>query len=260
LQYVVQFKKTTDTFWTTSNTSVRNPTIDLRPFGPGTYQFRAQVVNQILQGVAPTNLADSNWVTSTRDTVYSTVAVAPAYLNIAKSTASTVYLIAAPSSTPGALYEFQYSTGGAYTSFGPATATRNPTFTLPAPGTYTFQVIVTAPGFTASAPRPTAPGSSVTVASAAVAPAYLNFVKKFPGRMVYLIAAASTSPGVNYVFEYSTDGFVTVLGATAPSTVRNPYITLPVDGTYSFRVKVTGGTGGFTDSLFTDMVGTVAIP
>lgn len=257
-QYVVQFRKVGDAFWNTSNTKVRNPVIDLKPYGPGTYEFRAQVVNQLLQGDATTNLADSNWVTSgSRTTVYSNQAVAPAYLNIASSTPTSVYLIAAPSSTPGALYDFQYSTGGAYTSFGTPTTTRNKTFTLSAPGTYTFQVIVTAPPtFTASTPR--VASGNVQVASAAVAPAYLNFVKKYPGRMVYLISAPSATAGVNYQFEYSEAAAPGVWTALPASPVRNPYITLPADGTYSFRVLVTGG--GFTDSLYTTMAGTVAIP
>ncbi len=266
-KYLVQFRKVGATFWHTSPTNVRNPTIDLRnlgtpetaDLGPGTYEFRAQVVNQLLQDTATTNMADSNWVVSTRNSVYSNVAVAPAYLNIAKSTASTVYLIAAPSSTPGAQYEFQYNTGGGWTSFGAATATRNLTFTLPAPGTYQFQVIVTAPGFIASNPRIAA--GNVVIASAAVAPAYLNLAKTFPAtRTVYLIAAPSTSPGVNYVFEYSEAAAPGVWTALAASPVRNPYITLPATGTYSFRVKATGGAGGFTDSLYTNMVGTVALP
>jgi len=243
LKYVVQFKKTTDTFWNTSNTSVRNPTIDLKPYGPGEYQFRAQVVNQILQDVATTNLADSNWVTSTRNTVYSTVAVAPAYLNIQTTTASSVYLISAPSSTPGAVYDFQYNNGSGWVSFGGANATRNKTFTLPAPGTYQFQVIITATGFTASTPRIAA--GNVVIASAAVAPVYVNIQTQFPATgKVYLISAPAPQPGVSYEFGYSTDGTNYVW--TNTGTVRNPYLQMPAPGTYTFKVRVTGG--GFTTS------------
>ncbi len=71
-----------------------------------------------------------------------------AYLNIQTFNAekASVYLISAPSSTPGAVYNFQYRlNGGTWTSIGTPSATRNPTFTLPAgPGSYEFQVYVTA--------------------------------------------------------------------------------------------------------------------
>jgi len=77
-KYLVQYRKQGSTFWHTNPSNIRNPYVDLRnlgtaetaDLGPGTYEFRVQVVNQILQDTAKTNYADSNWTYSTTTTTY----------------------------------------------------------------------------------------------------------------------------------------------------------------------------------------------
>jgi hypothetical protein len=172
-------------------------------------------------------------------------------VNIQSSTPSSVYLISAPSSTPNAVYDFQVSKdGAAFVSLGTATTTRNRTFPLPAgPGTYTFQVVVTAPApYAGSATR--AAVGSVVIAAKAIAPAYLNIQTKFPATgKVYLISAPAPQVGVSYVFSYSSDGGTTWSAGVNTGATRNPTITIPgppTGKTYIFRVLVTGG--GFTDS------------
>jgi spore coat protein A len=166
-KYLVQYRKRGNTFWHTNPTNILNPYVDLRKLGtaetadlgPGTYDFRVQVVNQILQDTANTNLADSNWTYTTWTTIHPATSVTPASLKIQSNTQTSVNLVSAASSTPGAAYEFQYSlNGGLWTSFGAATAASSGNFALPTGmmGTFKFQVIVTSttvPDYTASAPR-----------------------------------------------------------------------------------------------------------
>jgi hypothetical protein len=232
----------------TTPAAVLNPTVNLP--GPGTYQFRVYIT---AAGYTP-----SAFTTAPGNVVIAAPATAPAYLVIQSFNAqkASVYLISAPSSTPGAVYNFEYNKDNAgWVAIGTPGAVSNPTFTLPAPGTYQFRVYITAAGFTPSAA--TATVSTATVSNVLATPAYLNIQARYPSTgKVYLISAPSVSstPGLKYVFEYSADNGATWT-ALAPNAARNPTIQMPGSGNYTFQVKVTDTNGIYTDSGYATAVG-----
>jgi len=249
---VYNFQVNDGTGWVNIGTpsAVRNPTFNLLT---GTYQFRVFIT--------ATGFSPSAFTTTVGTATIAIPAKAPNALNIQtfSDLSKSVYLIAAASATAGAVYNFQYSTdnGANWANIGTPSATRNPTFTLLAPGTYKFRVFVTAPGYVAS-PFTTTVGSAA-VTSALAAPAYLNIQATFPASgQVYLISApsATVTPGLRYVFEYK-EALAPTWTALAPNAARNPTIQLPAPGTYSFRVKVTDVLGVYvTDSAYSNAAGT----
>ena len=249
--YNFEYSANGGTSWTpvtVANPLATNPTITLP--SPGTYLFRAYVT--------ATGYTASGYTAGTGPCVYSALIAAPTYLATpAVSNANgTVSMIAAASATPGATYNFEYSANGG-TSWTPATVANplatNPTITLPAPGTYLFRVYVTATGYTASGYTA---GTGPCVFSALIAaPAYLSTpaVANTNGT-VYMIAAASATPGATYNFEYSANGGTSWTPATVANPLAtNPTITLPAPGTYLFRVYVTAT--GYTASGYTGGIG-----
>jgi hypothetical protein len=162
-------------------------------------------------------------------------------------------MIADVSPTPGASYNYEYSSNGG-ASWTPATVGTNltavnPTITLPAPGTYLFRVYVTANGFTASG-FTTGSGACVYQAVAQT-PAWFSVPATSNAYgSVYMIADASPTPGAVYHYEYSSDSGASWTAATVGSnlTAVNPTITLPAPGTYIFRVYVTAN--GYTTSSY----------
>ncbi|NJC89266.1 MAG: laccase [Desulfuromonas sp.] len=144
---------------------------------------------------------------------------------------------ATASSTPGALYNYQYRLVGApaWTNGKMNQTALSVTITLPAPGIYEFQVYVTATGFKAS--TPTAGSSSCTVSNVTVPPASLTVPATTASASVQTIAAPTPTPGTfNYRFQYSANA-----GATWKTyydgPLLNPTATLPATGTYTFRAR-----------------------
>jgi len=213
----------------------------------GTYYYRVKAVKNPMQ--------DSDWV-SGQCVVTWPVAVAPATFTVpaTATTAGTVYLLAGSSPTPGANYFFEYSSNGGSSWIpiaGQNPLVRNPTITLPGPGTYQFRVYVTATanGYTQSSYRN---GSgSCLFSSVATAPSTFSVPVSSTGTgTAYVIAGASPTPGANYHFEYSKNGGAWTAFTGLSSTVRNPTLSLPGGGSYQLRVYVTAA--GFTASATTN--------
>ncbi len=227
-QYVFQYSSDGGATWATYNSgSVRNPTFTL---ASGTYLFQVYVVAD--------NYLPSSVRAASNPCVVSNVAIAPALLTVPMTTtgSGTVGISAAASPTPGAQYVFQYSADGVSWTTYNSGSVRNPALTLPAPGTYQFQVYVTAAGYAPSAI--TAGSNTCTFSGVAVAPALLTVPTTTTGSgAVGISAAASPTPGAQYVFQYSTDG--TNWTTYNSGSVRNPALTLPAPGTYRFQVYVT---------------------
>jgi FtsP/CotA-like multicopper oxidase with cupredoxin domain/fibronectin type 3 domain-containing protein len=181
-------------------------------------------------------------------------AVASATLTIPTNatSAGSVSVTAAASTTLGATYVFQYRKVGtaAWTAFNGGSI-RNPTITGLIPGVYQFQVYVTANGFAASS---VTPGSNTcTVSNVAVAPATLTVPATTTTGRVTVVAAASPTPTVVYVFEYQKQG-TTTWTQIYRGPLASPTLLLPARGTYLLRVKVSDpGTAApvYADSPYT---------
>ncbi len=75
MQYVVQYKQTTATFWETNNQKTAVQTVPVHLLGPGTYQFRAQYIEPAIQNVHANTAPDSPWTAAVANAVFSGVAI-----------------------------------------------------------------------------------------------------------------------------------------------------------------------------------------
>lgn len=144
-QYVVQYRKVVATFWETNGLTTATQNVNLTATGPGTYEFRAQIIEPALQTVRAMSRPDSAWVTSATQVAFSGVIINP------------------PHTLPGGVVGAAYTTTltasggtGVYTWSVPATPVGN---ALPAgltltaggvlagaptlAGTYTFTIAAT---------------------------------------------------------------------------------------------------------------------
>ncbi len=233
--YVFEYKKTGDVVWQTYNSgAVRNPTIT--GLSVGTWQFRVYVT--------AVNFTQSASTAGNQNCVVggTTPAVAPSSLSVpaTATSAGNVNVIAAASSTPGAVYNFEYKLVSApswtVVTNPAASGTRNPTIPGFVPGTYQFRVYVTAAGYTAS--TITAGNQNCVVSNVALTPGSLSIPTSTTTGNIYVIAGASATPGISYQFEYSTNGGGSWT-AFPTSAIRNPTLTLPAasGATYRFRVR-----------------------
>ncbi|MFZ4859869.1 MAG: putative Ig domain-containing protein [Desulfuromonadaceae bacterium] len=238
-QYVVQYRKVGATFWETNGQSTATQSVNITATGPGTYEFRAQIIEPALQTVRAMSRPDSLWVTSATQVTFSGVIIATnptlpsgvvgaAYTTTLTATGGTgVYTWAVPVTPLGNALPpgFALSAAGVLTA-APATTA----------GTYTFDITATDTSVV-----PIVDTQTFTLVVGAVQP--FSFVTTSP-LTPYTLGAGVFTP-VTFTAQGGNPAYTITLN---PGSIIPPGLTLTgatlggtptTAGTYTFTMRAT---------------------
>jgi hypothetical protein len=211
---------------------------------PG-YQLSSLLVDGVSTGIVSNYTFNNVAANHTIAATFLPVVVAPATMTVpASSITGSFYVSWGASSTGAVTYVLEISyNGGPYAQAYSGTATMNVIVPLTANGTYAYRVKAIKSGYIDS--PYTYAANTCEMLFTCKAPASLTVPATSLGKVSASWPASSTS-GVTYVLEYSTDGMNWSTGYTGTSTT---VLTMPADGEYTFRIKATKS--GYVDSPYT---------